>query len=69
MHIDNMEDQDAQILLDSLVAFSLTQHVKLQTHNRGPTLDVIITPTEDGPFQPTNTITGPYHLRSQAYNT
>ena len=60
MHKDNMEDQDAQMLLDSLVAFNLTQHIKIPIHNRGHTLDVIITLTEDGPFQPTNTIAGPY---------
>ena len=59
MHIDNLEDQDAQMLLDLLVAFNLTQHVKIPTHNRAHTLNVIITPTGDGPFQPTNTITGP----------
>ena len=60
MHVDNMKDQGAQMVLDSLAAFNLTQHVKFPTHNRGHTLDVIITPTEDRPFQPTNTIAGPY---------
>ena len=60
MHIDNMENQDAQMLLDSLVAFNLTQHVKITTHNRHHTLEVIITPTEDGLLQTTNTIAGPY---------
>ena len=55
-----MEDQDAQMLLDSHVAFSLTQHIKIPTHNRGHTLDVIITLTEDKSFQPTNMIAGPY---------
>ena len=60
IHINNMEDQDAQVLLDSLPAFNLTQHVKVPTSNRCHNLDVIITPTEDGPFQPTNTMVGPY---------
>ena len=60
MHIDNMEDHDAQMLLDLLEAFNLNQHVKIPTHHRHHTLDVIITVTEDGPFQPTNTIAGPY---------
>ena len=60
MHMDNMEDQDAQTLLDSLVAFNLTKHVKVPTHKRGHTLDVIISLTEDRPFQPTNTIVEPY---------
>ena len=57
-----MEDQDTQMILDSPLAFSLTQHVKISTHNRGHTLDVIITPTEDRLFQPPNTIAGPYIL-------
>ena len=48
------------MLLDSLATFNLTQHVKIPPHNRGHTLDVIITHTEDEPFQPTNTIAGPY---------
>ena len=48
------------MLLVSLVAFNLSQHVKIPTHNRGHTLVVIITLTEDRPFQPTNTIAGPY---------
>ena len=30
MQVDNMEDQDAQMLLDSLVAFNQTQQVKSQ---------------------------------------
>ena len=64
MHSDNMEDQDVQMLLDSLGTFSLTQYVKITTHNRGHTLDVIITLTEDRTFQPTNTIAG-----LQVYNT
>ena len=42
MHIDNMEDQDAQLLLDSIAASNLTQHVKIPTHNRGHTIDWII---------------------------
>ena len=30
MHVDNMEDQDVQMLLESLAAFNLTLHVKSQ---------------------------------------
>ena len=60
MHIDDMEDQNAQMLLVSLVAFNLTQHVKIPTHSRGHILDVINTLIEDRPFQPTNTVAGPY---------
>ena len=60
MHIDNIDDQETQTLLDSLAAFNLTQHVRIPTHNKGHTLDIIITTTGYGPFQPTNTIVGPY---------
>ena len=60
MHIDNIDDKETQILLDSLTAFNLTQHVRIETHNKDHTLDVIITTTEDNPFQPTNTIAGSY---------
>ena len=60
MHQDNTDDQETQTLLDSLAAFNLTQHVRIQTHNKGHTLDIIITTTEDEPFQLTNTIAGPY---------
>ena len=66
MHIDNVKDQETQMLLDWLLAFKLIQHVKIPTHNRGHTLDVIIILTEDGPFQPANTIAGQsVHLKPQ----
>ena len=55
MHIDNIDDQETQTLLDSLAAFNVTQHVRIPTHNKGHTLDIIITITEDDPSQPTNT--------------
>ena len=60
MHIDNIDDQETQTLLDSLAAFNLTQYVRIPTHNKGHNLDIIITTTEDDPSQPTNTIAGPY---------
>ena len=60
MHINNTDDHKTQTLPDSLAAFNLTQHVRIATHNKGHTLDVIITTTEYEPFQPTNTIVGPY---------
>ena len=62
MHIDNIDDQETQTLLDPLPAFNLTQHVRNPTHNKGHTLDAIFTTTEDEPFQPINTIAGPYIL-------
>ena len=60
MHIDNIDDQETQTLLDTLAAFNLTQHVRIPMHNKGHTLDIIITTTEDDPSQLTNTIAGPY---------
>ena len=39
-----MEDQDAQILLDTIAVFNLKQHVNIPKHNPGHTLDLIITP-------------------------
>ena len=60
MHIDNIDDQETQTLLDSLASFNLTQNVRIPIHNKGHTPDVIITTIEDEPFQPTNTIAGLY---------
>ena len=60
MHIDNTDGQETQILPDKLVAFNLTQHVRIPIHNKGHTLDIIISTTEDDPSQPTNTIAVPY---------
>ena len=50
LHIDNIDDQETQMLLDSLAAFTLTQHVRIPTHYKGHTLDAIITATEDEHF-------------------
>ena len=44
IHTNDMEDQDAQILLDSIAAFNLKQHVNILTHSLGHTLDLIIIP-------------------------
>ena len=41
---NDMEDQDAKILLDTIAAFNLKQHLNVLTHNLGHTLDLIITP-------------------------
>ena len=43
MHIDNIDDQETQMLLDSLAAFNLNQYMRISTHNKGHTLDIIIT--------------------------
>ena len=44
IHINNLEDRDAQILNDTLKAFNLRQHINIPTHNLGHTIDLIITP-------------------------
>ena len=41
IHTNDMEDQDAQIPLDTIAAFNL-KHVNTLTHNLGHTLDLII---------------------------
>ena len=43
IHINNLEDQDAQILQDTFYAFNLKQHINIPTHNLGHTIDLIIT--------------------------
>ena len=42
-HVDDPEDQAAQIVQDTLNAFNLKQHVNIPTHNFGHTIDLIIT--------------------------
>ena len=49
IHTNDMEDQDAQMLLDTIAAFNLKQHINIPTHNLGHTLDLLITPaTHEG---------------------
>ena len=48
IHINDPEDQDAQILQDTLNAFNLRQHVNIPTHNLGHTIDLIITSNDYG---------------------
>ena len=48
MHMDDPNNQNACILHDSINAFNLIQHVKIPTHNKGHTLDVIITTNSTG---------------------
>ena len=43
IHINDLEDWDAQILQDTLNAFNLKQHINIPTHNLGHTIDLIIT--------------------------
>ena len=53
-------NQNASILHDSINAFNLTQHVKIPTHNKGHTLDVIITTNSTGFNNVGEIIPGPY---------
>ena len=53
IHINNLEDQDAQILQDTLNAFNLKQHINIPTHNLEHTIDLIITSNDYmGPLIP-----------------
>ena len=53
IHINNLEDWDAQILKDTLYAFNLKQHINIPTHNLGHTIDLIITSNDYmGPLIP-----------------
>ena len=60
MHMDDPTNQNASILHDSINAFNLTQHVKIPTHNKGHTLDVIITTHSTGFNNVGEIIPGPY---------
>ena len=46
IHINNLEDRDAQILKDTLNAFNLRQHINIPTHNLGHNINLIITPND-----------------------
>ena len=53
IHINDLEDWDAQVLKDTLNAFNLRQHINIPTHNLGHTIDLIITPNNYiGPLIP-----------------
>ena len=60
MHMDDPNNQNACKLQDSINAFDLTQHVKIPTHNKGHTLDVIITTKSTGFNNVDEIIPGPY---------
>ena len=53
IHINDLEDQDAQILKDTLNAFNLKQHINILTHNLRHTINLIITSNDYmGPLIP-----------------
>ena len=43
MHINNQDDPEANILMDTMTALGLQQHTKFTTHCSGNTLDLIFT--------------------------
>ena len=43
LHVNNMENPDAQVFLDMITAFGLENHVAFPTHRSGHTLDLVIT--------------------------
>ena len=58
MHIENSEDPDAQVLIDTLEAFSLKQHIPFPTYNQGHILDLIT--TENNTCLVMESASGPY---------
>ena len=60
IHMDDHSNQNAFILMDLINAFDLTQHVKIPTHNKGHTLDIIITTKTTGFNNVGDIIPGPY---------
>ena len=43
IHVHNTNDPEAQIFLDTKEALGLDNHVNFATHNRGNTLDLVLT--------------------------
>ena len=43
IHVNNTNDPEAQIFLDTMEALGLDNHVNFATHNRGNTLDLVLT--------------------------
>ena len=58
IHINNSEDPDAQVLINTLEAFNLKQHLPFLTHNQGHILDLIT--TETNTCLVTKSAPGPY---------
>ena len=43
IHVNDTNDPEAQIFLDTMVALGMDNHVNFATHNRGNTLDLVLT--------------------------
>ena len=59
IHIDDLEDADSCLLLDTISEFSLKQQVNIPMHNLSHTLDLIIMENTEE-YQVKKIITGPY---------
>ena len=59
IHMDDLEDTDSCLLLDTINAFNLKQQVYIPTHNQGHILDLIITENLEG-YEVEKIIPGPY---------
>ena len=46
MHMDDLDDVDAGIFLDTITTLGIEQHVNLPTHYKGNTLDLILSKTQ-----------------------
>ena len=59
IHMDDLEDADSCLLLDTINAFNLKQQVHIPMHNQDHILDLIITENSEG-YEVEKIIPGPY---------
>ena len=59
IHMDDLEDADSCLLLDTINAFNLKQHVNIPMHNQGHILDLIIMENSEG-YEVEKIKPGPY---------
>ena len=59
IHINDLKDADSCLLLDTISAFNLKQHVDIPMYNLGHTLDLIIMENSEE-YQVEKIIPGPY---------
>ncbi len=57
-HVDNIDDREGVRMTEFLEATNLEQHITCSTHNRGHTLDLMITRKNAGTVTDINTIDG-----------
>ena len=59
IHMDDLEDADLYLLLDTINAFNIKQQVYISMHNQGHILNLIITENSEG-YKVEKIIPGPY---------